>query len=95
MKLQQEEDEEDEEEDEEDEEDKEGSIDENETAGGRRRSKKKVKKKGICDFNLPPWFVKLSKSLELLAETSYFEKFVIILICCNTVTLASEHYEQE
>lgn len=69
-------------------------MDENETAGGRKKSKKKIKKKGIFDFNLPAWFVKLSNNLEKLAETSYFEKFVIVLICCNTVTLASEYYEQ-
>ena len=52
-------------------------------------------KKGICDIKKPQWLVNSSDSVEKLCQHPYFEKVVIGLILLNTLSLASEHYEEE
>lgn len=76
-----------------DDQEKEGS-DPEET--GRRRSSRKKKessKSGCCDFQKPKWYINLSEWCLKICESKSFEQGIIILICINTLFLASEHYD--
>jgi voltage-dependent calcium channel L type alpha-1D len=63
--------------------------------GGRRGTRKKQVKKGICDIKKPDWLVKSSNKVEEFCETPVFERTIIGLILLNTLSLASEHYEED
>ena len=62
--------------------------------GGRRGTRKKIIVKSIFDIKKPEWLVKSSNRMEQICETIIFENTIIILILLNTVSLASEHYEE-
>lgn len=62
--------------------------------GGRRGTRKKQVKKGICDIKQPAWIVNSSAKVNDLCETVIFERTIIGLILLNTLSLASEHYEE-
>ena len=57
-----------------------------------RRNKKKT-----CWERMykPKWLVDSSNACEEFAETPLFERTIIILILLNTLSLASEHYEED
>lgn len=42
----------------------------------------------------PEWLVKSSNRMEEICETQIFERTIITLILLNTLSLASEHYEE-
>lgn len=62
--------------------------------GGRRGTRKKPIVRSIFDISKPEWIVKTSNRMEEICETQVFEKTIISLILLNTLSLASEHYEE-
>jgi hypothetical protein len=88
-------DEDDEEEDYLEEEQEKEAPDELEENGRRRssRRKKEAVKTGCCDIKKPEWYLKLSTWCLGICESKSFEQGIIVLICINTLFLASEHYD--
>lgn len=68
---------------------------EDDQGGGRKGTRKKVIKKGICDFDKPQWLVNSSNKVEDFVQQPLFERTVVGLILLNTLSLASEHYEED
>ena len=61
----------------------------------RRGTRKKVGyHKSFFDRPKPEWLVKSSNRMEEICETALFERIIISLILLNTLSLASEHYEE-
>jgi hypothetical protein len=61
---------------------------------GKRRTRKKQIKKSCFDVDKPEWMVKSSNKCDEICETPQFERLIICLILANTLSMASEHYEE-
>ena len=48
----------------------------------------------MCDIKKPQWLVNSSSVVEGIVKSNIFERIIIGLILLNTLSLASEHYEE-
>lgn len=61
---------------------------------GRRSTRKNKVKKGLCDIKKPQWLIDSSDYVKSIVKSTIFERIIIGLILLNTLSLASEHYDE-